>query len=399
MKSLICNYIKEHGTNWKEDFKNEFPEIQMSEDKQYPLVLFKYAIGADFSNPIIQEARGIIIDTDKIKPVCWAFRKFGKYDESYSDKIDWKSAIIQEKIDGSIMKLWFNEYTNEWQLSTSGMIDAKDAPVSFDNTLISFYDLFHMAENWDDSLLDDLNKDYTYIFELVSKYNRVVIPYEKTMLYHIGTRNNVTGKETSVVDINRIPKPRIYFVEKSIESCLLAINELMIPIHTRFDGSHYTTKIGKVEHEGFVVVDKYFNRIKIKSPLYMSIHGLVTGDILSRSTILSLLFEDKLDVPYICKTYPNLAHLVKYYDFRMTEFKYNAEALVVFTRRMYEINNGDRKTVANIIKNHPLSYIGFLAMDNDKTVEEILKNMQFNKIVKRIEPYKRLYDGMIVINQ
>ena len=35
----------------------------------------------------------------------------------------------------------------------------------------------------------------TYMFELVSPYNRVVIPYEETKLYFLGIRDMEDGKE------------------------------------------------------------------------------------------------------------------------------------------------------------------------------------------------------------
>lgn len=76
--------------------------------EESPYAIFNYAIGCDFSNPIVQEARGIIIDLENLDVVCWPFRKFGNYNESYADKIDWSTARVQEKIDGSIIKLWWD---------------------------------------------------------------------------------------------------------------------------------------------------------------------------------------------------------------------------------------------------------------------------------------------------
>ena len=57
------------------------------------LAIFNYDISADFSDPVVQESRGIIIDTDSLEVVCWPFRKFGNYGESYADSIDWSTAL------------------------------------------------------------------------------------------------------------------------------------------------------------------------------------------------------------------------------------------------------------------------------------------------------------------
>ena len=75
--------------------------------------LFKYASLSNFNDPIVKEARGIIIDTFNYEVACFPFNKFGKYTDYYADEIDWNTASVQEKIDGSIIKMWFNKYTNK----------------------------------------------------------------------------------------------------------------------------------------------------------------------------------------------------------------------------------------------------------------------------------------------
>ena len=118
--SLICNFIYKNPDNWEELLANKCINIKRDND----LCIFNYDIGCKFEDPIVQEARGIIIDTNNLQVVCWPFRKFGNYSESYADNIDWSSARVQEKIDGSIIKLWFNKDTDKWVWSTNGVIYA-----------------------------------------------------------------------------------------------------------------------------------------------------------------------------------------------------------------------------------------------------------------------------------
>lgn len=101
--SYICRFISEHE-NWRE----LLDEMGIGIKEEYPFAIFNYTIGCDFSSPIVQEARGIIIDLENLDVACWPFRKFGNYNESYADKIDWATAMVQEKVDGSIVKLWWN---------------------------------------------------------------------------------------------------------------------------------------------------------------------------------------------------------------------------------------------------------------------------------------------------
>lgn len=114
--------ISDHE-NWRE----LLDELGIAIRGEYPFAIFNYGIGCDFSDPIVQEARGIIIDLENLDVVCWPFRKFGNYNESYADNIDWSTARVQEKIDGSIVKLWWNKVDGKWQFSTNSIINAKDA--------------------------------------------------------------------------------------------------------------------------------------------------------------------------------------------------------------------------------------------------------------------------------
>jgi len=124
--SLICNYINDNPENWKETLENDY-DLKIKIDGDY--AIFNYDFNCNFANPIVQEARGIIIDYKKLEVVCWPFRKFGNHNESYCDSIDWESARVLEKVDGSIIKLWFDFQKNDWQFSTNGTIRAENASV------------------------------------------------------------------------------------------------------------------------------------------------------------------------------------------------------------------------------------------------------------------------------
>ena len=65
-------------------------DIQFSKDNS--LVLFKYGIDADFYDPVVKNARGIILYRKDFSIACYPFNKFGNYTEPYCDEIDWKTA-------------------------------------------------------------------------------------------------------------------------------------------------------------------------------------------------------------------------------------------------------------------------------------------------------------------
>ena len=111
---LLLSFIK-NNSNWAELLKQKFIRIKYKGD----LAIFNYDLNLaiemggniDFTDPLVKECRGIIIDLKNMKVVCFPFNKFGNYTEYYADNIDWNTARVQEKIDGSIVKLYYYKFT------------------------------------------------------------------------------------------------------------------------------------------------------------------------------------------------------------------------------------------------------------------------------------------------
>ncbi len=368
--SVICKFIKDHPNDWFEALHKDYGIRIKKEDS---LAIFSYNIECDFKNPIVQEARGIIIDYEKIEVVCWPFRKFGNYTESYADPIDWNNAVVLEKVDGSIIKLWFNKKTEKWQFSTNGMINADNATTdAFSN--ITYGSVIRSAVNFNDIPFDKLDKDSTYIFELVSPQTRVVVKYDETALYHLGTRSNITGQERNE-DIF-IKKPKSYKIN-SLEDCIKAAVEL----------NKGCESDDEIANEGFVVVDKNWNRVKVKSPDYIMMHRLKHNDGISKKDAITTLLYIKSDVEKICKANPLLIHIFKYYDFKLAELNHQANQMAALARSLYSEYSNDRAAVAKIIKPHKLAFIGFKALETDKKGEEILNGAPIEKLIKLIPDY------------
>lgn len=368
--SFLCRYINEHPDDWYETLHKDYGIRIKKEDN---LAIFCYNIECDFKNPIVQESRGIIIDHEKNEVVCWPFRKFGNYTESYADPIDWNDAVVLEKVDGSIIKLWFNEKTQKWQFSTNGMINADNATADSFST-ITYGNIIRQAVNYNDIPFSKLDKTNTYIFELVSPQTRVVVKYDETALYHLGTRSNVTGIETNV-DIG-IKKPKSYKIN-SLEGCITAAIEL----------NKGCESDDEIANEGFVVVDKNWNRVKVKSPDYIMMHRLKHNDGISKKDAISTLLYIKSDVDKICKSNPLLIHIFKYYDYKLSELNYQANQMATLARSLYNEYSNDRGAVAKIIKPHKLAFIGFKALETDQKGEEILSGTPIEKLVKLIPDY------------
>lgn len=250
--SLICKYISEHPGVWKQELEERSIRTKIDGN----LAIFNYGLDCDFSDPLVQEARGIIINLSNLEVVCFPFRKFGNFGESYADTIDWDFARVQEKVDGSIMKVYF--YDGKWRVATNGTIDAYYNDGNYIKSGRTFGVLFD--EGAEDAGLDYsvLDPEYTYIFELVSPDCPIVLKYPKTTIYHLGTRNNKTGEEVCV-DIG-VKKPKEYHLN-SLEECIESAKMM-----------NENAKLDELNGEGYVVVDKNWHRVKVKSPDYLKAH-------------------------------------------------------------------------------------------------------------------------------
>lgn len=363
-KSIICRFIRDHPDDWDTLLKQKGITIKTDG----VLSIFKYGIDVDFNDPLVCEARGIIINTETNEVVCWPFKKFFNVQESYAARINWQTAHVQDKIDGSLIKVWYNWNKDKWQVSTMSTIDACDAETT---TGSSFLDLFHSAENYKNIIWDVMDKYYTYLFELVSPENQVVIRYPVTKLYHIGTIKNTSGEEV-YQDIG-IQHPIEYWL-KTLDDCMYAVKKL--------------NEQNDVKKEGFVVVDSHFNRIKIKSPEYLALHRTVNNHNLSMSRILNIIIQHPSDISLFCGTFPFYERVVKYYQWQLSELHYNIKYIIDYTRRLYDEYDGDRAAVAEQIKGNRYSYFGFRAIGNNKTSNDLLNELNTTQLSKYIKEYK-----------
>lgn len=359
-RSLIQQFIKDHPKDWETLLTEK--KIKVKHDDNFS-VIFNYDIGADFSDPIVCEARGIIISLSTNWVLCRPFDKFFNWGEPNAAEIDWSTARVQEKIDGSIIKVWHNY--DGWKMSTMSTIDADKADIN--GTGVTFGSIMRRLGFTDKhGIGNDLDLNYTYMFELVSPYNQVVIRYDKPQLYHIGTRNKWTGDEEDV-DIG-IQKPKEYPLG-SLDDCIKAAEKLN-------EGER------NVKHEGFVVVDGNWNRVKIKSPDYLVAHRLKANNNVSRDYIVGLLRSlTSEEVDKICEQNPNQARYFRYYQWQLEELKHSARYMVDYARALLTENDNSRKAVALNIKDSRYAMIGFASLNNELTAEEILSNIKIEKLI------------------
>jgi hypothetical protein len=217
------------------------------------LVLLKYSqIDSPMSEEIVQECRGLILDeSNNWSVVNYGMKKFFNYGEGFAAQINWDDACIQGKLDGSLIQLFY--WDSAWMCATSG---TPDGMCQVGDYGISFKDLFWKVWN---QLGYKLPEDASrcYWFELCTLQNTVVVRYTESKLFYLGCRSLITMNEIELYPselslLNWTPAPR-YHDMKGLDELLEVCKNSNVDTFG----------------EGFVVVDRNFNRIKVKLDEYL----------------------------------------------------------------------------------------------------------------------------------
>ena len=382
----IQKFITEHS-DWEALLQEKPYCITISRDVKFGhnLIMFKYSqIDSNFNEALVRECRGLILDEDTLEPICVPFFKFGNYGESYCPEIDWKSCWVGEKLDGSLIKM--SRIGDDILWSTNGTIDAFKAPLADQIGCVakSFGELAYFAvlDNYckarnlsvsdriDSGCVDSWLKSivkpgFTYMFELTSPFNKVVVQWRETRLNFLGVRNNKTLQETYFSDhelrcIFNTPK---VFPLGSIDDCVKAANEL------------------DCNNEGFVVCDKNFNRVKIKSPTYVALHHMRNNGVLSYERGIEIVRGNELEevVTYFPEFKDHLEQIKEKYDFLVSRLEASWDGFSTLVTAL-----APRKEAAIwITKNFDIPGVGFALLDGKvKSAKEWIEKCPAKNLVK-----------------
>ena len=246
------------------------------------LVLLKYnQIESPMADPMVQECRGIILDeTNGWRVVSRSFDKFFNHGEGHAAAIDWATASVQEKVDGSLITVY--AYDCDWHAATTGTPDGcgdvhgNDAsgtwsprpgtslpvPESFAGYFwqtLFFYDvpLFNEGPTGAGACI-------AWMFELTGPLNRVVIPHYEAKVTLLGARIIEGGKWIPLDDAKKILGGNVPVVRS-------------FPLQSTEDILASFQTLSPLAQEGYVVCDAAFNRIKVKHPGYVALHHAKDG--------------------------------------------------------------------------------------------------------------------------
>lgn len=350
----VQTYLRENGLKkLEETFAIECNVKMFPNGKR--IVIFNYDhINKEHKyHPIVQECRGLVLSWGNWEIVAKAFNRFfnlGEAPELQKD-FNWQNFTVEEKLDGSLVLLYFCPFRERWCVNTRNSI-ADAAPTACKYT---WEELFFQAFG-DKSKLNILDKNETYVFELGTPYTQVIKFFEKPTTFLLSIFDNKLGIELSKYHRNWIAKhiginiPPNYGIASEEELLTFLAQDSL-----------------KYDFEGFVVCDDAFRRIKVKSKKYVAMH-YTKGN--------KNLFLNKRLIPLILTATNDLDEVVSYFppiQKRVEELRAQIEAECVKIVEVWERTKGidNQKEFALAVKDFDFAAILFEARktkDLEKTI-------------------------------
>jgi len=153
-------------------------------------------------------------------------------------------------------------------------------------------------------MLSRLPEDVTFMFELCTAQNRVVVRHAEPKVVLLGARNRLTGQEYRPGEmIHLFPNtdiPKVY------------------PVGSPKEAIELLSEMKGEEQEGFVVVDGNFNRIKMKCPNYVALHHLADNLLSMRLIMQNVVLKE--ETAEVAAVFPEHSELLweadrRYHDF------------------------------------------------------------------------------------
>lgn len=277
--------------------------------------------------------------------ISFPMKRFFNYGQGSAAKIDFNdpSLLILEKYDGTLIFTSKNPFTNQWIVSTRSV---PEADLLMDNQLYTFRQLFEKAlfETTGmtvDQLTSDLDPNFTYCFELMGLLNRIVVHYPNNRIVLLAARDLRTLQEVDPASLSlpsSIPLVKTY--------SYTTIQDLV----------DWVSTLDPSQHEGVIVRDAKFNRIKLKNAAYLAASR--ARDSLGSSPrncleIILLGKEDDLIGFLPQEIVDNLLLIKEKYRSWLEE---EEETYLAVFQEASAISPNDKKTFALTINKYPLTF-------------------------------------------
>lgn len=247
------------------------------------------------SDEIACHCRGIVLaredgaDIDVTVPfqariLAFPFIRFFNY--GHMDLV-FKPQAVYEKVDGTMIVCYFDSIKNVWRVGTRNVPDGSNV---FGDHGVTFHQLFEKAllEQFNhsfESFTNCLDMGVTYIFELMTPMNQVVVKHDKFHVCLLGGRELFSGNECLVNELlisAFVPTPVDHIADFAGLEGKDFFEALVVAANAR----------DPQKHEGFVILGPNMERLKIKSDSYVTYNKVQD---LTKYDVLELILNNTID--------------------------------------------------------------------------------------------------------
>lgn len=370
---LVQKYLENHSFG---DLAREHGVYASFSKSGHKFSLNYDQIEAKEADPLAQECRGLVLALEDGRPVfadmtsgkpnrdnmipcsttilAYPMNRFFNHGQGSAANIDWNdpNLAILEKLDGTLCIVYYDPFTYKWCVATRSV---PEADLFMDNGVFTFRTLFEKACQDTlgysfEELTEKLDARFTYCFELTTPYNRIVVNYPHNRITLLAARNLVTLQEVN---------PRSLQLDVPVVEAhtYTTISELL----------DWVSSLNPLEHEGVVVRDANFNRIKVKNAAYVAYNKVRDALGTSERNCLELILAEKDDdvIPMLPEEI--VKNLLKIKSGLQVAFKLYDDHYVAVKAEADSVNLGDKKTFAILVtQNKNMWHAPFFQMFSGK---------------------------------
>lgn len=352
----VQEFLRNGGT--VKDLAHEPYNLFVRESETDGRVLFKYSPASPKDNEICQECRGLILDSkDNWKVVCRSFKRFFNAGEPEAATLSGNLSVY-EKVDGSICRFYY--YNGDWHCASMTGMDAIKVHI---NDKHNFYGLVikalsELGWSWD-GFTASLDENYCYTFELATQDNVVVVPHKGYHLYYLGQYHIEDEQEEFIPP---------WWMEHCKTYNFTSLEEVQQAATFLSD-----------DHEGFVVVDENWNRIKVKGDRYFKLHFMLNN---GKPDYLKLILNDSKDE--FLSYFPRYAKGFVEVEEKLADIEWYAELLRDTTSSIWDYSRKDFAASIDVIKPFQ-SFIFRCYEDHSMTWKKFTENWDIHAWERMIE--------------
>lgn len=277
---LVIDYLKTHTLQELELEHGVVGRLNVASNKlslNYDQILVKNG------DPLAEQCRGMVVRpampmtaddvltrvVGEVDVLAWPMDRFYNLGDASGADVWWSDPELRvyEKLDGTMIVMYYDHALNQWFTATRSVSEA-DLPINAGHIEIgdmTFSGLFRLGleTTWKsvydpataDEILSSFETDLTYVFELTSQHNRIVVKYDEPRVTLLAARHTGSGHEVSIhqltSDLHWLPRPKTWSL-KDPEAIAAFVNEA-----------------DPAALEGAVACDSRYRRLKIKNKAWV----------------------------------------------------------------------------------------------------------------------------------